>query len=54
MVAHQTGDPLKRQYRIERGDLDADHVGQGKESVQGLIVVRDPARRGIEIEGDDW
>ena len=53
MAPHQGGDPLEGHDRVERGDLDADHLGQLEDRVQGGVVVGHAAGRLVQIERDD-
>ena len=50
---HDGGDALEGDDRVQRGDLDADHVRQAQDPVQSGVVVRHAAGGVVEIEGDD-
>ena len=52
MLPHHGGDALKSHDRVQRGDLDADHIRQTEDRVQGGVVVRHAAGGLIEIERD--
>ncbi len=45
-------DALKRDDRVERRHLDADHLRQREQRVEGGVIVGDPTRGIIQIEGD--
>ena len=53
MLPQGGGEALKGDHRVERRDLDADHVRQSEDRVQGGVVVGDTACRVVQIEGDD-
>ena len=53
VLPHDGRNPLECHHRIERRDLDADDARQRENPVEGGIVVRGPARRLVQIEGDD-
>ena len=52
MAPDQGRDSLERHDRVQRGDLDADHLRQLQDRVQGGVVVRHAAGGLVEIERD--